>query len=76
MKFKITVEVEFSEKGLRDYREAVNINYGDPTKALTLSLAKQSLREGLQNYALQGIEQHFSVMEIDPVDGHYIHRQP
>jgi len=62
-KFRITVEVEFSEKGLADYRTAVDINYGDPVGT------KKDIREGLKHYALQGLEQHFHVMDMDPIDG-------
>jgi hypothetical protein len=66
-KFRITVEVEFSDKGLKDYRDAVDLNYGDPT-------TKQDIRESLKGYALQGIDAHFSVMEVDPIEGDHLAR--
>ena len=61
-KFRITVDVEFSEIGLAAYREAVDINYGDPT-------TKGAIRESLKGYALNGIEHHFDVMDIHPIYG-------
>jgi hypothetical protein len=65
-KFRITVAVEFSEEGLADYRAAVDISYGDPVRT------KKDIREGLQLYALQGLEAHFRVMNINPIDGSLI----
>jgi hypothetical protein len=62
-KVRVTVEIEFSERGLLDYKDAVMINYDDDLPKL------KDVREYLAHYAMEGIESHFVSIDADPLSG-------
>lgn len=64
MKVKVTVEVEFTDKGLADYREALWTEYGD-----RIGPTKKAVQDWLAGYAQKGIFAHLHQLSVDPITG-------
>ena len=64
MKVKVTVEVEFTDKGLADYREALWVEYGD-----RIGSTKKAVQDWLAGYAQKGILAHLHQLSVDPSTG-------
>ena len=67
-KLRVTVEIEFSETGMEDFKDAVLAEYDDKLRTV------KDVEDHLAHYATEGIQGHFEVMGIVPVDGHATRR--